>query len=235
LASAPSTHLRLRSCAASIGLTLGEAPRAIAKALNRERVPGPSGGTWGPSTINGNARRGTGILNNELYIGKLVWNRLNYVKNPNTGKRQSRHNRAEAWIIKDVPDLRIVPQELWDAGQGSASADGARNTRPDRRREEFWKHQRPRYLLSGLVKCGACGASYTKYGASRFMCAGARDRATCSNHVTVRGDELEKAILNGLKTRLLEPHLFEEFAREFMAGVNRQGLRPPKPAPTCAR
>jgi len=38
----------------------------------------------------------------------------------------------------------------------------------------------------------------------------------------VRGDELEKAVLNGLKTRLLEPNLFEEFAREFMAQVNRQ-------------
>jgi len=37
----------------------------------------------------------------------------------------------------------------------------------------------------------------------------------------VRGDELEKAVLNGLKTRLLEPNLFEEFAREFMAQVNR--------------
>jgi hypothetical protein len=47
----------------------GEAPRAIAKALNREGVAGPSGGTWGPSTINGNASRGTGLLNNDLYVG----------------------------------------------------------------------------------------------------------------------------------------------------------------------
>jgi site-specific DNA recombinase len=33
------------------------------------------GGAWGPSTIHGNRQRGTGILNNELYIGTLVWNR----------------------------------------------------------------------------------------------------------------------------------------------------------------
>jgi hypothetical protein len=39
----------------------GESPRSIAKALNRKGIPGPSGGTWGPSTINGNATRGTGI------------------------------------------------------------------------------------------------------------------------------------------------------------------------------
>ena len=200
---------------------LGEAPRSIAKALNREGVPGPSGGTWGPSTINGNASRGTGILNNDLYVGKLVWNRLKYLKNPNTGKRQSRLNPPEAWITKDVLELRIVPQELWDAVK-ARQAQMARATRPDRKKADFWKHQRPRYLLSGLMKCGACGASYTKYGANRFACAGARDRATCSNHLTVRGDHVEHAILHGLKARLMEPSLFEEFAREFMAEVNKQ-------------
>jgi hypothetical protein len=199
----------------------GEAPRSIAKMLNLEGLPGPSGGTWGPSTINGNASRGTGILNNELYVGKFVWNRLKYLKNPNTGKRQSRLNPPEAWIVKDVPELRIVPQELWDAVK-ARQAQMARATRPDRKKADFWKHQRPRYLLSGLMKCGACGASYTKYGANRFACAGARDRATCSNHLTIRGDDLENAILAGLRTRLMEPALFEEFAREFMAEVNRQ-------------
>jgi hypothetical protein len=72
------------------------------------------------------------------------------------------------------------------------------------------------------MKCGTCGASFTKCGANRIACAGARDRATCSNHLTVRGDDVEHAILLGLKTRLMEPSLFEEFAREFMAEVNKQ-------------
>src|SRR5260221_190715 len=68
----------------------GKAPQAIAKQLNKEAVPGPSGTDWGPSTIHGNPDRGTGILNNELYVGKLVWNRLRYIKDPETGKRVSR-------------------------------------------------------------------------------------------------------------------------------------------------
>jgi len=62
----------------------GRPPRAIARGLNADRIRGPFGGTWGPSTINGNAGRGTGILNNELYAGRLVWNRLHYSKDPNT-------------------------------------------------------------------------------------------------------------------------------------------------------
>ncbi len=30
----------------------------------------------GPSMIHGNPKRGVGVLNNELYVGHLVWNRL---------------------------------------------------------------------------------------------------------------------------------------------------------------
>src|SRR5829696_6953735 len=67
----------------------GVSPEAIVKTLNREGVAGPFGGAWSPSTIYGNAKRGTGILNNELYAGRLVWNRLHYLKNPDTGKRVS--------------------------------------------------------------------------------------------------------------------------------------------------
>ena len=63
----------------------GVSPRAIAKRLNAEGVLGPSGKAWGPSTIHGNRQRGSGILNNELYIGRLVWNRLRYVKDPEGG------------------------------------------------------------------------------------------------------------------------------------------------------
>lgn len=59
----------------------GKSPRSIAKDLNARGVLGPSGGTWSPSAINGNNGRGTGILNNELYVGRIVWNRLRYVKN----------------------------------------------------------------------------------------------------------------------------------------------------------
>ena len=195
----------------------GDAPRSIARGLNRECIPGPAGGSWGPSTIIGNASRGTGILNNELYVGKLVWNRLKYVKHPNTGKRQSRLNPPAMWIVKDVPDLRIVPQELWEAVK-SRQAEMSRATRPDRKQIDFWRHQRPRYLLSGLMKCGACGASYTKYGVNRFACAAARDRATCTNHHTIRGDDVEKAILRGLKTRLMDPSLFEEFSSRIHGG-----------------
>jgi hypothetical protein len=41
--------------------------------LNEDAIPAPGGGNWGFSTINGNAKCGNGILNNEMYIGRIVW------------------------------------------------------------------------------------------------------------------------------------------------------------------
>jgi hypothetical protein len=76
----------------------GRSQKEIVKTLNREGVPGPSGRKWNPSTLQGNRERGTGILNNELYVGKMVWNRMRYVKNPDTGKRVSRLNAPAEWV-----------------------------------------------------------------------------------------------------------------------------------------
>ena len=201
----------------------GTSPREIAKVLNSEGLPGPAGAQWGPSTINGNAKRGTGLLNNELYVGRLIWNRLRYLKDPTTGKRRSKPNPEDTFVRKDVPHLRIVHQDLWDAVK-ALQQQITRNTRPDRNHRDFWTHQRPRYLVSGLMKCGVCGASYTKYGQNLFACAAMRDRGTCSNRLTIRGDKIEAIILDGLKSRLLQPDLFEEFAREFLAEINRKRL-----------
>ncbi len=92
----------------------GSSPRAIAKGLNTDGVPGPRGKTWSDSTIHGNWRRGTGTLNNELYVGRLVWNRQRFVKDPNTGRRVARPNPESEWVVQEVPELRIVPQDLWE-------------------------------------------------------------------------------------------------------------------------
>jgi site-specific DNA recombinase len=54
----------------------GSSPTAIAKHLNQEGISGPGGNAWRDTAIRGHAERGTGILRNELYIGRLVWNRM---------------------------------------------------------------------------------------------------------------------------------------------------------------
>jgi hypothetical protein len=68
---------------------------------------------WNDSTIRGHVKRGTGIINNELYVGRLVWNRQRYVKDPSTGRRVSRMNAESEWIVVEVPELRIIDDKLW--------------------------------------------------------------------------------------------------------------------------
>jgi site-specific DNA recombinase len=198
----------------------GKSPRRIAVDLNRDHVPGPRGGEWDTSTINGNAARGTGILNNELYIGRLVWNRLRYIKDPETGRRISRLNDPSRLVVQDVPELRIISQDLWDAVKQRQHLL-KRNTRPDLADKPFWARQRPRFLITGLAKCGECGSSYVKISANLFGCAAARNRGTCSNRVNIRLDTLEQMILDGLRHRLMAPDLFKTFCEEFHREVNR--------------
>src|SRR3546814_6357196 len=84
----------------------GKSPIAIACDLNAEGVAGPSGKPWRDTSIRGNARRGLGIINNELYVGVRVWNHKHKVKDPTTGKDVTRLNPESEWIRKEVPDLR---------------------------------------------------------------------------------------------------------------------------------
>ena len=80
----------------------GRTPREIAHDLNHEGVLPPRGRSWNASTINGNMQRGTGIIQNELYAGRLVWNKVRMVKDPDTGKRLSRPNPKNDWQTADV-------------------------------------------------------------------------------------------------------------------------------------
>lgn len=83
----------------------GISPRTIARRLNNAGIPGPDGKLWTDSPLRGHAKRGTSFLNNEFYIGRLVWNRQRYVKDPSTGERVLRINPAEAWIVTEVPEF----------------------------------------------------------------------------------------------------------------------------------
>ena len=129
----------------------GVSPRAIARQLNAEGVPGPDGRPWQDTTIRGQAERGTGILNNELYAGQLVWNRCSYVKDPRSGRRLARPNPPEQWERIAVPELRIVDDALWQAVKrrqaGLAFAVGA-----GRRRERA--QPRPPAPLPALGPAG---------------------------------------------------------------------------------
>ena len=176
-------------------------------------------GGWGPSTIHGNRQRGTGILNNELYIGRLVWNRLRYIKDPATGKRVSRLNPEDQWIVKDVPELRIIDQELWEAVK--TRQESVEDSKFGEANKGHIDRRIPRYLLSGKMTCGVCGGGIIHLNSVRVGCANARNKGTCDNLTTLRRDVLEATVLDGLQNELMAPELVALFCEEYTKHRNK--------------
>ena len=120
--------------------------------MNTDRIPAPRRRQWNASTINGNDKRGHGILRNPLYVGKRVWNRVRTVKDPTTGKRVSRTNDASSYEYSDAPHLRIVDDAVYEVARATKEAVGdprARHT------------PRSKRMLPGLLKCAGCGGALT--------------------------------------------------------------------------
>jgi site-specific DNA recombinase len=182
----------------------GTSPRRIAAALNAEHVPSPGARwrdrqgvrcTWSHTAIQGDPKRGFGILNNEKYIGRLVWNRSTWPRDPDRDAKQVRREMPEdKWVVREVPELRIIPQELWDA----VKARQRQHSREGLRSAAHWRNRR---LLSGLLVCGQCGGSYVLRGANTYACSTRQNRGevVCDCMVTVDAAAAEKAVLAELQ------------------------------------
>lgn len=179
----------------------GKSPRAIARELNEAGVPAPKGKHWTASTLIGSASRHNGVLHNPLYIGERIWNRQRFLKHPATGRRVSRPNPPEEWKRAQVPELRIISDELW--------AHAASQRRPGRPFKEARLMRRPQHPLSGLIYCGACGAPMhlsgtDRAGKARLRCSANDSRAACKSQKTFFLDEVHA---------MLFPRLIEELSQ----------------------
>lgn len=199
----------------------GKSAKRIAFELNKDGIAAPGGGDWGFSTINGNPKRGNGILNNEMYVGKLIWNRQRFLKDPDTGKRQARMNPESKWITQDVPELRILDDDLWQSVKERQRAVKRSHSDDCETENHFRERCRPKYLFSGLTKCGCCGGGYSMISADLVGCSTARNKGTCDNRKNIRRDQLEARVLNALRHHLMDPALFKEFCDEFTREMNR--------------
>ena len=209
----------------------GKSPREIAANLNARGIPSPRGsgkgsGHWKTNTIYGNRSRGTGILNNELYIGQSVWNRLSYQKHPETGRKISKPNPPGEWVITDKPHLRIIEDDLWhrvkarqdliDNSRTKAEAEGKRGAGAAQ------AARRRKYLLSGLLTCGQCRGNMTVAGKGerrRYYCANAKEKgaSVCTGMPGVKESAAAEAILSGLRHGLMQDEAYERFAVQFEA------------------
>lgn len=186
----------------------GHSARTICRMLNAEGVPSPSGGAWRMTTIHGDPKRRNGILRNDLYRGRLVYNRTTHVTHPVSRKRETRVNPESQWLTVDVPELRIVGDDLWDAAARRVRlfAGGLKA-----------RVKRPKKLLSGKAHCGCCGAAWRVVQQDRWGCAAHHDGRGCSNGRTITTASFEKRVLKGLGERLLDPALVDAYVAEWQA------------------
>ena len=187
----------------------GEPGRRIAADLNARAVPSTRGGAWTGVQIIGNRKRGNGVLYTELYAGVKIWNRMTVTKDPDTGRRRPHMHPPEQWKRTAAEHLRIVPQALWDAVQARKTAEiGLTPGQISARRKG---------VLTGLLKCGCCGASYTRYSKTRLICAAHREKgpAVCANTHMPRRDAVEGRVLNSLRTQLASPEAASAYVKAY--------------------
>jgi site-specific DNA recombinase len=194
----------------------GGSPRAIAQALNADGIRPPRGRDWQASAINGNRVRGSGILLNAIYDGRLVWNRVSMRKDPDTGRRVSRPNPEKEWITTAVPHLRIVEAELFAKVQAIKAARG--KLRPEQQR-------RPKHLLAGLLRCGCCGSAMVAnnlgHTGRRIYCGRRKEGGNCPNGKTYKLAPIEGRVVAALKAQLKDSRAIERYLATYRTERNR--------------
>lgn len=146
------------------------------------------------------------------------------MKNPETGKRVSKLNPEEDWIINEVPDLRIIDDTLWEKVR-DRQAGLTKKT-------ELWQTNRPKSLFSHIIKCGKCGGGCSTVSTGRIGCSNARNKGTCDNKQTIKREVLEEAVLGSLREHLMDEELCKVFCEEYTRHLNEltkrhnESLRP---------
>ncbi len=191
--------------------------KKIAKRLNDDGIPpsrpraGKQYASWCPTGIRA-------MLRNELYIGRVIWNRRQWVKRPGTNKRVPRERPNTALTIKELPELRIISDDLWNRVRDRQERMMAVYGRAGR---GFNKASSSANLLTGFIKCGACGAnmiivggwkrgSYTYYGCPQNF-----NRGTCSNGLKIRQEVVERNLFSRLHSEVLTEDVIDYTVQEF--------------------
>jgi site-specific DNA recombinase len=158
----------------------------------------PRGRLWNGSTINGHVARGGGIILNDLYAGRIVWNKVKMVKDPTTGKRLSRPNPREQYKIVDAPHLRIIDDATFRAAQ-VIKIERRRDATP----ATAQLARAPKPVFSGLIRCGCCGGGMSSNGADRkgvrIQCSAYKESGSCKNSRRVYLDDIEALAIKGLR------------------------------------
>lgn len=194
----------------------GTGLRTLAKRLNEARRPSPRAQQGRPNGWTASSL--WAVLRRPLYRGELVWNQTK--KRNQWGIKAATDRDEREWVRVPAPELRIVPDALVEAV--AARAAGTRAAYLRSTKGTAWGRpvngEESRYLLTGLTRCGQCGASMIVrsrgHGQRRsywYACCAfhQRGRAVCPNSLDVRIELADEAILADLEQFVLHPQVVD--------------------------
>jgi site-specific DNA recombinase len=135
---------------------------------------------------------------------------------------QKRRVPEAEWMRQPMPHLAIVDREVFEAAQ---------MRRGKRCQVRLSDRRRPRHMLSGVVRCGACGGNMIAASDRRLTCSAHINKGTCDNRRTIKVEEVETRVLEALQLYLLERHVVEavveayRLERERLAAERAKAVR----------
>src|SRR5262249_51857754 len=143
-------------------------------------------------------------------------NKVTKIRNPNTGKRIPRPNPPEEWLRVEMPDLRIVDQELWDAAR---KVIAERANIYGIKRGERATIARRLHPFAGLFRCAECGGKMIICGSGRkgdrgIACSAAWWRRSCQHSKCYSLARLTKLATDKMHAHLTDPEFVKERAKE---------------------
>jgi site-specific DNA recombinase len=193
--------------------------RTIEHELNRAAVPCPRPSKGGPAQWSALTIRD--MIRRELYQDVQVYGRTQ--KRNGAGQTRASRRAPEEWVRVDVPGLRIVDEALWEAVQQRRAQASAIYLRHSGGR--LWGKPangvESKYVGTGLVVCGRCGAGLTvtsrSHGRQRayfYQCRAALARGSaCANTFPLPMALTDGALLGYLEGVLLHPDVVAEAVR----------------------
>uniref|UniRef100_UPI003340E273 zinc ribbon domain-containing protein n=1 Tax=Rhodovarius sp. TaxID=2972673 RepID=UPI003340E273 len=139
-------------------------------------------------------------------------------------------------VMEDRPRLaeyRIIDDAVWAVVQARLDADAA-PPNAGTGQQKFWEKRRGRYLLSGRLICGKCGAPFAANTRKTYTCNNVQ-RGMCDNRAAICRDVLEERVLETLAEKMMDPEVVQAFAEEFAAEWNRLTTQLQAAAPKLQR
>lgn len=187
----------------------------IALKLNEVGVPSPGkflgwpNKLWTSTTI-------VGILKNTAYIGIYTWNKNKQIYNPITGRKEYQPHPEEEWEQVEVPEWRMISDELWNAARAEHES---RKGKAGRKKGGLNRSESSRkYLFPSLLRCEVCGRGFHVYrcgkGNPRYICSRYR-YGCCPNSLSVTQPIADRQLLDALSGQLCDPALSARLSDDY--------------------